>query len=81
MLKGLIKIYSFTIKTDINVEDIIRRCKDVFYKNPDIELFYVEKKMGKIIISFIQERTGFESLMDPNDKNEIVYTVQSKKED
>jgi hypothetical protein len=82
MLKGLIKIYTFTIKSDLNVEDVIRRCNEVFYKNPSlIELFYVEKKMGKIIISFIQERTGFESLMDPNDKNEVVYTVQSKKED
>uniref|UniRef100_A0A6C0FEL7 Helicase C-terminal domain-containing protein n=1 Tax=viral metagenome TaxID=1070528 RepID=A0A6C0FEL7_9ZZZZ len=82
MLKGLIKIYTFTIKSDLNVEDVIRRCNEVFYKNPSlIELFYVEKKMGKIVISFIQERTGFESLMDPNDKNEVVYTVQSKKED
>ena len=82
MLKGLIKIYTFTIKSDINVEDVIHRCNEVFYKNPSlIELFYVEKKMGKIVISFIQERTEFESLMDPNDKNEVVYTVQSKKED
>ena len=35
--------------------------------------------MGKIIISFIQERTDFESLIDPEDKSEIVYTVQSKR--
>ena len=82
MLKGLIKIYTFTIKSDLSMEDVTRRCNEVFYKNPSlIELFYVEKKMGKIVISFIQERTGFESLMDPDDKNEVVYTVQSKKED
>ena len=36
--------------------------------------------MGKIIISFIQEKSNFESLIDPDDKNEIVYTVQNKKE-
>ena len=82
MLKGLIKIYTFTIKSDIDIEDVNRRCNEVFYKNPSlIELFYAEKKMGKIVISFIQERTGFESLIDPTDKNEVVYTVQSKKED
>ena len=82
MLKGLIKIYTFTVKSDINVEEVNKRLNEIFYKEPSlIELFYVEKKMGKIIISFIQERTGFESLIDPDDKNEIVYTVQSKRED
>ena len=82
MLKGLIKIYTFTIKSDLSMEDVNQRCKEIFYKDPSlIEIFYVEKKMGKIIISFIQERTGFESLMDPEDKREIVYTVQSKRED
>ena len=82
MLKGLIKIYTFTVKTDISMEEVNQKCKDIFYKNPSlIELYYVEKKMGKIVISFIQERTGFESLIDPEDKNEVVYTVQNKRED
>jgi len=82
MLKGLIKIYTFTVKSDISVEEVNKRFNEIFYKEPSlIELFYVEKKMGKIMISFIQERTGFESLIDPDDKNEIVYTVQSKRED
>ena len=81
MLKGLIKIYTFTIKTDITIEEVNQKCKDLFYKNTSlIELYYVEKKMGKIIISFIQERSDFESLLNPEDKSEIVYTVQSRKE-
>ena len=81
MLKGLIKIYTFTIKSDISMEEVNHKCKDIFYKDPSlIELYYVEKKMGKIVVSFIQERADFESLIDPEDKSEIVYTVQSRKE-
>jgi hypothetical protein len=80
MLKGLIKIYSFTIQTNMDIEQVTKRFNHIFYENKksDIELFYVERKKGKIVISFIQERTNFESVMDPSDN--IVYTVQSKKE-
>jgi superfamily II DNA or RNA helicase len=80
MLKGLIKIYSFTIQTNMDIELVNKRFNHIFYENikSDIELFYVERKKGKIVISFIQERTNFESVMDPSDN--IVYTVQSKKE-
>jgi hypothetical protein len=45
-----------------------------------IELFYVERKGGKLIISIIQERTNYESVMNPDDENNIIYTVQNKKE-
>ena len=80
MLKGLIKIYSFTIQTNMDIEQVTKRFNHIFYENKksDIELFYVERKKGKIVISFIQERTNFESVMDPSEN--IVYTVQSKKE-
>tara|TARA_B110000285_G_scaffold17299_1_gene16830 strand:+ start:3384 stop:6983 length:3600 start_codon:yes stop_codon:yes gene_type:complete len=82
MLKGLIKIYSFTIKSDMDTELITKKCNDIFYENKLslIELFYVERKKGKVVISFIQERTNYESIMNPDDENNIIYTVQSKKE-
>ena len=82
MLKGLIKIYSFTIQNDMDLEIVNKRLTHIYYENKksDIELFYVERKKGKLVISFIQERSNFESLMDPNDKNNLVYTVQSKRE-
>tara|TARA_A100001037_G_C15147659_1_gene637217 strand:+ start:633 stop:4226 length:3594 start_codon:yes stop_codon:yes gene_type:complete len=81
MLKGLIKIYTFTIKTDMDNEIVTKKLNEIYYKNPSfIELFFVEKKQGKLIISFIQERTNFESIMDPEDENQVIYTVQSKKE-
>ena len=81
MLKGLIKIYTFTIKSDMSPETVTKKMNEFFYEKPSlIELFYVEKKLGKLIISFIQERTGFESVLDPEDERQIIYTVQSKKE-
>ena len=82
MLKGLIKIYSFTIVSEIDNEIVTKKLNDIFYKNKlsNIELFYVERKKGKLIISFIQERTNYESFKDPNDENGIVYTIQSKRE-
>jgi hypothetical protein len=82
MLKGNIKIYSFTIKTDMDTEVITKRLNLIFYENKKslVELLYVEKKGGKVVISFIQERTNYESVMNPDDKNNIIYTVQSKKE-
>ena len=82
MLKGLIKIYSFTIKTDMDTDILTKKCNDIFYgdKTSLIELFHVERSRGKVVISFIQERTNYESIMDPDDKNNIIYTVQSKKE-
>jgi hypothetical protein len=80
MLKGLIKIYTFTIKTDINDTEMITNKLNEFYysKSSIIELFYVKKEKGKIVISFIQEKSGFESVMDKD--NNIIYTIQSNKE-
>ena len=36
MLKGLIKIYTFTIKSDISIEDVNQKCKEIFYKNQNL---------------------------------------------
>jgi len=82
MLKGLIKIYSFTIVSEIDTELVTSKLNDIIYNNKlsNIELFHVERKLGKLVISFIQERTNYESFKDPNDENGIVYTVQSKRE-
>ena len=62
-------------------EIVTKKLNEIFYNKLSlIELFYVKKTKGKLVISFIQERSGFESVMDPEDKSEIIYTVQSKKE-
>jgi hypothetical protein len=76
MLKGLITIYTFSIKTDMDSEEITSQLNELYYKKESsIELFFVEKKLGKVIISYIQERSGFESLMDEESK--VIYTVQN----
>ncbi len=81
MLKGLIKIYTFTIKTDMDNEVVTKKLNEIYYEKPSlIELFFVEKKQGKLVISFIQERADFESIMDPEDENQVIYTVQNRKE-
>ena len=76
MLKGLIKIYQISIKTKKNVDEITDKLNKIYYKDKSsIELFHVEQKSGKIIISYIQEREGFESLLD--DELDIVYTLKT----
>ena len=76
MLKGLIKIYQISIKTKKNVDEITEKLNKIYYKDKSsIELFHVEQNSGKIIISYIQEREGFESLLD--DELDIVYTLKT----
>ena len=53
----------------MNSEEITSQLNEFYYKKESsIELFFVEKKLGKVIISYIQERSGFESLMDEESK-------------
>lgn len=80
MLKGLIKIYSFTIKTDIGIDEANEKLEEILYnRNSPIELFHVDTKEGKLVISFIQEKTNFKSVKD-KDKN-IVYSVKTNSGD
>ena len=76
MLKGLIRIYTFTIITDKSIEEVNEKLNDFYYKEySSIELFHVSQKEGKIVISYIQETSNFKSLKD-EDKN-IVYSVKA----
>ena len=36
MLKGLIKIYSFTVKTDILPDEATEKLDDFYFKNPSL---------------------------------------------
>ena len=75
MLKGLIKIYSFTIKTDLEIEEVNEKLNRIFFeKSSLIELFFVEQKLGKLVLSVIQETNTFESLLN---EDSIVYTVKT----
>jgi len=77
MLKGLIHIYHFTIKTDMKLKDIDKQLNELFYnESSPIELFFIQQEKGKIIFSVIQETSGYESLFN-KDKN-VVYTIKNK---
>ena len=82
MIRGLTKTYNFSIESPENMDtnDIFQKCKDIFYKNDSpIDQIYVFQRNGKIIISFMQNTTRFESIMNPD--NRVVYTIQYKNHD
>ena len=80
MLKGLIRVYSVSLQTTLSPEEMTKRLQEVIYASPSpIELFYVEPKQGKLVISFIQESSGFESLAEtPEEGPSLVYTIQTQ---
>jgi hypothetical protein len=80
MLKGMIRVYSFTIQTKLSPEDMTLQLNEIVYESPSpIELFYVEPKQGKLVISFIQESSGFESMAkDSQGGASVVYTLHTK---
>ena len=76
MLKGLIHIYTFTIRSELSAEEVTEKLNKIYYDKPSpIELFHIEKHKGKIIASFIQESSGFESVYDDDQK--YIYTIQN----
>ena len=76
MLKGLIRVYSFTLETEKSAEELTEVLTRIFYKDlSPIDLFYIESKGGKIIISFTMSDPKFESALD---KDGVVYTVKEK---
>ena len=80
MIRGLTKTYNFSIKTILNSVEIFEKCKDIFYKeNSPIDQINVVERKGKIIISFMQNTSSFESIMNPD--NRVVYTIQYKNHD
>ena len=77
MLKGLIHIYHFTIQTNMDLKEIDQKLTEAFYnESSPIELFFLQKKKGKVIFSVIQETSGFESLF--NKEKNVVYTIKNK---
>ncbi len=73
MLKGQIKIFNFTIKSNEDPTELTTKLNDIFYKkHSSIELFHISRKEGKLVISFTQNQEQFVSIMNPD--NEVIYT-------
>lgn len=75
MIRGITKTYNFVINTSKNTLDILDKIKDIFYKNnTPINQINLFKKSGKLCISFMDNDTRFESIMDPD--NNYIYTIK-----
>tara|TARA_B100000674_G_scaffold348184_1_gene291491 strand:- start:2879 stop:6478 length:3600 start_codon:yes stop_codon:yes gene_type:complete len=79
MLYGKIRVFNFTVKTTMSPEDMTEKLQEIIYEKPSpIELFYVEQNQGKLVVSFIQERSGFESLKHTEEHDDRVYTIMTQ---
>ena len=59
MLKGKQKIYTFTIQSSKDPNEITESLNDIFYKTKSpIELFYVSRQEGKLVIIIYNESTN-----------------------
>jgi hypothetical protein len=74
MLRGSISIYEFSIKTDRPEEEIQTELREKFYQtNSSIEQLHVSKRGGKTLVSFIKNKTNFESIMD---EDGVIKTIK-----
>tara|TARA_B100001115_G_scaffold74619_1_gene55024 strand:+ start:306 stop:3863 length:3558 start_codon:yes stop_codon:yes gene_type:complete len=75
MLKGVIKTYTVTVQQSVDNSTIDETLKQAFYADDSpVEQVYSQKREGKLVISFIQNKPKFESLVDP--ETGIVYTYK-----
>jgi len=75
MLKGIIKTYTFVINKKVDLNIIDKQFREIFYTdNSPVEQYYYRKKDGKFLITFIKNKTNFESLR--NEEQDIIYTLK-----
>ena len=75
MLKGLIRIYTFSINETYDQYTIDDKLKEIFYKKySPIQQLYSRNINGKLYISFIKNKTKFQSLL--NEEDDIIYTLK-----
>jgi len=93
MIRGITKRYNFTIKLDditVNRNDIQTRLRKIFYDRKELrETFMLNsspiyqlqvfERRGKLVVSFMEQSTNFDSVLNPD--NNIVYTVKRNSHD
>tara|TARA_Y100000389_G_scaffold115453_1_gene112531 strand:+ start:1725 stop:5504 length:3780 start_codon:yes stop_codon:yes gene_type:complete len=73
MLRGKLNVFNFTVTTDRDEEDIQKELRDKFYtEKSSIEQLHVKKQKGKMVVSFIKNKTNFESIMI----DDVIKTVK-----
>ena len=74
MLRGIIHIFDFTIKStrdELDVQDDLR--KEFYTENSSIEQLHVKKKKGKLVVSFTKNKSNFESILEDDKVKTIKY--------
>lgn len=81
MLRGIIHIYNFSVRSDRDEIDVQKELRDIFYKeNSSIEQLHVKKSKGKLIISFTKNKANFESILEDDKIKTIKYNDHTLKQ-
>lgn len=74
MLKGIIKLHTFVVSDNRDIDEINDKLKKIFYNDySPVKQFLVRKIKGKYAITFIKNTSNFESIMKDNN---VIYTVK-----
>ena len=81
MLRGTLNIFNFTVITDKEEDDIQKELRDKFYtESSSIEQLHVKKQKGKMVISFIKNKSNFDSVMIDGVIKTVKHNDKSLKE-
>ena len=81
MLRGVLNVYEFSVISDRDDYEVQQELREYFYqKRSSIEQLHVTKKRGKLVISFIKNKTNYESILEDGTIKTIRFN-HSKEED
>jgi hypothetical protein len=73
MLRGIIHIFDFSVLSDRDDYEVQQELRQQFYQtNSSIEQLHVSRKKGKLVISFMKNKTNYESVLE----NDVIKTVK-----
>ena len=73
MLRGVLHIFNYTVLSERDDFEVQQELRQEFYqKNSSIEQLHVSRNKGKLVISFMKNKTNFESILE----GDIVKTVK-----
>ena len=73
MLRGMLNIYEFSVLSDRDDYEVQQELRQLFYvEKSSIEQLHVSKKKGKLILSFIKNKTNYESILEDG----MIKTIQ-----
>ena len=65
MLRGMLTIYEYSISSNKDEYEVQQELRELFYKErSSIEQLHVTKRKGKLIVSFMKNKTNYESVLE-----------------